>query len=67
MPRAVVITKLDQARADYDGVLAQAQAAFGDKVMPLYVPDARRGGEVTGARPDCSRPATARTRTCAAP
>ena len=41
MPRAVVITKLDQARADYDGVLAQAQAAFGDKVMPLYVPDAR--------------------------
>ncbi len=38
MPRAVVITKLDQARADYDGVLAQAQAAFGDKVMPLYLP-----------------------------
>ena len=26
MPRAVVVTKLDQARADYDGVLAQAQA-----------------------------------------
>ena len=25
MPRAVVITKLDQARADYDGVLAAAQ------------------------------------------
>jgi elongation factor G len=49
MPRAVVITKLDQARADYDGVLAAAQAAFGDKVLPLYVP-ARDGGgdEVTG-------------------
>ena len=46
MPRAVVITKLDQARADYDGVLAQAQAAFGDKVMPLYVPE-RTDGEVT--------------------
>ena len=44
MPRAVVITKLDQARADYDGVLGQAQAAFGDKVMPLYVP-VRDGGE----------------------
>ena len=45
MPRAVVITKLDQARADYDGVLAAAQAAFGDKVLPLYVPvrDGRRG------------------------
>jgi elongation factor G len=49
MPRAVVITKLDQARADYDGVLAAAQAAFGDKVLPLYVPirDASAGGDVT--------------------
>ncbi len=47
MPRAVVITKLDQARADYDGVLGQAQAAFGDKVMPLYVPVRDAGGEVT--------------------
>ncbi|MEZ5192383.1 MAG: elongation factor G [Nocardioides sp.] len=46
MPRAVVITKLDQARADYEGVLAQAQDAFGDKVMPLYVP-VRTGEEVT--------------------
>ncbi|MFN8192820.1 MAG: elongation factor G-like protein EF-G2 [Nocardioidaceae bacterium] len=46
MPRAVVITKLDQARADYDGVLEQAQAAFGEKVMPLYVP-VRSGEEVT--------------------
>jgi elongation factor G len=47
MPRAVVITKLDQARADYDGVLAAAQAAFGDKVLPLYVPE-RQDGEVIG-------------------
>lgn len=47
MPRAVVITKLDQARADYDGVLGQAQAAFGDKVMPLYVPVRDADGEVT--------------------
>jgi elongation factor G len=46
LPRAVVITKLDQARADHDGVLAAAQAAFGDKVLPLYVP-VREGGEVT--------------------
>ncbi|MGH3355989.1 MAG: elongation factor G-like protein EF-G2 [Nocardioidaceae bacterium] len=37
MPRAVVITKLDHARSDYPGVLAQAQSAFGDKVLPLYV------------------------------
>jgi elongation factor G len=48
MPRAVVITKLDQARADYDGVLAAAQAAFGDKVLPLYAPARDGGGEVTG-------------------
>jgi len=38
LPRAVVITKLDQARADYEGVLLEAQDAFGDKVMPLYLP-----------------------------
>jgi elongation factor G len=46
MPRAVVVTKLDQARADYDGVLRQAQEAFGDRVVPLYVP-VREGGETT--------------------
>ncbi len=38
MPRAVVITKLDHARADYSEVLAAAQDAFGDKVLPLYQP-----------------------------
>ncbi len=46
MPRVVVITKLDQARADYEGVLLQAQDAFGDKVMPLYLP-VTDGEEVT--------------------
>ncbi|MGI8521856.1 MAG: elongation factor G, partial [Nocardioides sp.] len=45
-PRAVVITKLDQARADFDGVLAAAQDAFGERVMPLYVPE-RSDGVVT--------------------
>ncbi|MFK4085545.1 elongation factor G-like protein EF-G2 [Kribbella sp. NPDC020789] len=38
MPRAVVITKLDHARANYATALAAAQAAFGDKVLPLYLP-----------------------------
>jgi elongation factor G len=38
MPRAVVITKLDHARANYDNALAGAQSAFGDKVLPLYLP-----------------------------
>ena len=38
MPRAVAITRLDHPRADYDGVLAACRAAFGDSVLPLYVP-----------------------------
>ncbi|BBY44780.1 elongation factor G-like protein EF-G2 [Mycolicibacterium celeriflavum] len=38
MPRAVVITKLDHARANYDNALAAAQQVFGDKVLPLYLP-----------------------------
>jgi elongation factor G len=37
MPRAVVLTKLDHARADTDRVLAEAQAAFGSGVLPVYV------------------------------
>ncbi len=40
MPRAVVITKLDHARADYQQALAAAQNAFGEKVLPLYLPTA---------------------------
>lgn len=38
MPRAVVITKLDHARANYANALAAAQQAFGEKVLPLYFP-----------------------------
>ncbi|HEU4363035.1 MAG TPA: elongation factor G-like protein EF-G2, partial [Mycobacterium sp.] len=45
MPRAVVITKLDHARANYPGALSGAQAAFGGKVVPLYLPTA---GGLTG-------------------
>jgi elongation factor G len=37
MPRAVVVSKLDHARADADAVVRAAQAAFGDKVLPVYV------------------------------
>ena len=50
MPRAVVVTKLDHARADYAGVLAATQATFGstgDRVLPLHVP-VMTGTEVTG-------------------
>ncbi|MCW2556162.1 MAG: small GTP-binding protein domain protein [Mycobacterium sp.] len=38
MPRAVVITKLDHARADFDGAVAAARNAFGDNVLPLCMP-----------------------------
>ncbi len=38
MPRAVVVTKLDAARADYDEALSAAQSAFGEGVLPLYLP-----------------------------
>lgn len=47
MPRAVVISRLDHPRADYDGVLAACQRAFGDSVLPLYLP-VRSGGTATG-------------------
>ena len=35
MPRVVVVTKVDHARADYDRVVAEAQAAFGEAVLPV--------------------------------
>ncbi len=47
MPRAVAITRVDHPRADYDGVLAACQQAFGESVVPLYVP-VRTAGEITG-------------------
>lgn len=67
MPRAVVITKLDHARANYPEALAAAQEAFGDKVLPLYLPTGDgligllsqtrytyAGGERTEGSPDAS-------------
>ncbi|MEV7804296.1 elongation factor G-like protein EF-G2 [Microbispora sp. NPDC088329] len=38
MPRAVVITKIDHQRANFDEVLTTCQDAFGDGVAPLYLP-----------------------------
>lgn len=37
MPRVVVVTKLDHVRADVDGVVAQAQSAFGERVLPVHL------------------------------
>src|SRR5690349_9276570 len=54
MPRAVVVTKLDHARANYDHALAAAQQAFGDKVLPLYLP----GGRATRDGNDSDTPCT---------
>src|SRR5215467_5507956 len=38
MPRAVVITKIDHQRADFEATLAACRSAFGDAVAPLYLP-----------------------------
>jgi elongation factor G len=38
MPRAVVVTKLDHQRADFDESVAVCQRAFGAGVQPLYLP-----------------------------
>jgi elongation factor G len=47
MPRAVVITKLDHQRADVAATLAACQDAFGERVLPAYLP-VSSAGEVTG-------------------
>ncbi len=44
LPRAVVITKLDSPRADFEATVAACQAAFGDGVLPLYLPLHTEGG-----------------------
>ncbi len=38
LPRAVVISRLDHPRADWERALANCRAAFGDGVAPLYLP-----------------------------
>ncbi|MER6173406.1 elongation factor G-like protein EF-G2 [Streptosporangium sp. NPDC001681] len=43
MPRAVVITKIDHQRANFEDVLAACQEAFGDGVSPLYLPVVTNG------------------------
>ncbi len=42
-PRAVVITKIDHQRADFDEALAACRAAFGESVAPLYLPVGEQG------------------------
>src|ERR1700758_1969524 len=47
-PRAVVITKIDHQRGDFDEARAACRAAFGDSVAPLYLPVADDQGNVQG-------------------
>jgi elongation factor G len=48
MPRAVVVTRLDSARADFENTLVACQSAFGDGVSPLYLPLHADDGSVGG-------------------
>jgi len=48
MPRAIVVTKLDQPRADFDETLAVCQRVFGEGVQPMYLPLARDDGAIGG-------------------
>ncbi|HTY73866.1 MAG TPA: GTP-binding protein, partial [Actinomycetes bacterium] len=48
MPRAVVVTKLDKERADFDETVAVCQRVFGDGVLPLYLPLAADDGTPAG-------------------
>jgi elongation factor G len=38
LPRAVVVTQLDRARADFDEAVALCQRLLGEGVLPLHVP-----------------------------
>src|SRR5216684_2075818 len=47
-PRAVVITKIDHQRGNFDEALAACREAFGDSVAPLYLPVTSDQGAVKG-------------------
>lgn len=38
LPRIIALTKLDAGHADFDGSVADAQAKFGEGVLPTHVP-----------------------------
>jgi elongation factor G len=48
MPRAVVITQLDKARADVDDTVRMCQTALGEGVHPLHLVQRGADGAVTG-------------------
>ncbi len=48
MPRAVVVTKLDKERADFEETVAVCQRVFGEGVLPVYLPMAKDDGTPGG-------------------
>src|SRR5882757_6037644 len=64
MPRAVVVTRLDHQRADFDDAVSVCQREFGNGVLPLYqpVPDgvigllSRTLSDYSGGYPPVERP-----------
>jgi len=48
MPRAVVITKIDHQRGDFEQAIAACRDAFGDAVAPLYLPVGGAGTDLQG-------------------
>src|SRR5688572_7745358 len=48
MPRAVVVTRLDHHRADFDETVAICQRVFGEGVLPLHLPMAADDGTAAG-------------------
>ncbi|MDR1151865.1 MAG: elongation factor G-like protein EF-G2 [Bifidobacteriaceae bacterium] len=46
LPRAVLITKLDNPRADYDAVVEACREAFGASVLPMMLPLYKSEAEV---------------------
>ncbi len=48
MPRAVVVTRLDHARADFDELVAICQRVFGEGVLPLMLPMLDDDGQPAG-------------------
>jgi len=48
MPRAVVITKIDHQRGDFEQALAACRDAFGDAVATLYLPVGGAGTDLQG-------------------
>jgi elongation factor G len=48
MPRAVIITKIDHQRGNFDEALAACREAFGESVAPLYLPVNGADGTASG-------------------